>query len=64
MGLTVDDPANGTFEDCVLVLDRNLLEDPKSKEADEKIYCPGIGIVQDEELELMSCTDSGGDCSQ
>jgi len=52
------------FEDCVLVLDRNLLEDPKSKEADEKVYCPGIGIVQDEELELTSCTDSGGDCSQ
>ncbi len=54
----------GDFEDCVLVLDRNLLEDPKSKEADEKIYCPGIGIVQDEELELTSCADAGGDCTQ
>jgi len=64
-GLTVDDPANGDFEDCVLVLDRNLLEDPKSKEAgDEKIYCPGIGIVRDEELELASCTDAAGACVQ
>lgn len=55
------------FDDCVLVLDRNLLEDPKSKEdGDEKVYCPGIGIVQDEELELMSCTADlgGGACSQ
>ncbi len=65
MGLTVDNPAGGEFEDCVLVLDRNLLEDPKSKEdGDEKIYCPGIGIVQDEELELTSCTDGGGVCTQ
>jgi hypothetical protein len=64
-GLTVEDPANGDFEDCVLVLDRNLLEDPKSKEAgDEKIYCPGIGIVRDEELELVSCTDAAGTCAQ
>ncbi len=64
MGLTVDNPANGTFEDCVLVLDRNLLEDPKSKEADEKVYCSGIGIVRDEEMELTSCTDLGGVCTQ
>ena len=55
----------GDYEDCVLVLDRNLAEDPKSKEdGDEKIYCPEIGIVQDEELELLSCTDLGGDCAQ
>lgn len=64
MGLTVDDPANGQFEDCVLVLDRNLLEDPKGKEADEKVYCPDIGIVRDKKLELTSCTDPGGVCAQ
>jgi hypothetical protein len=65
MGLTADDPAGGNFEDCVLVLDRNLLEDPRSKEAgDEKVYCPNIGMVQDEELELTSCTDPGGVCAQ
>lgn len=64
-GISVDDPANGEFEDCVLVLDRNFLEDPKGKEADEKVYCPEIGLVQDEELELTSCTaGGGGDCAQ
>jgi hypothetical protein len=48
------------FEDCVMALDRNLLEDPKSKEdGDEKIYCPDIGIVMDEDLEFVSCTDIG-----
>jgi hypothetical protein len=54
------------FEDCVVVLDRNLLEDPKSKEeGDEKIYCPDIGLVKDEDLELVSCTDIGDvDCEQ
>jgi hypothetical protein len=54
------------FDDCVMVLDRNLLEDPKSKEdGDEKIYCPDIGIVKDEELEFVSCTDIGDvDCEQ
>jgi len=64
MGLTADNPADGEFTECVLVLDRNLLEDPKGKEADEKVYCPGIGIVQDEELELTSCEDLAGVCAQ
>lgn len=55
----------GDFEDCVLVLDRNLAEDPKSKEeGDEKVYCPEIGLVQDEDLMLTSCSDAGGDCAQ
>lgn len=64
MGLTADNPAGGEFEDCVLVLDRNLLEDPKGKEADEKVYCPDIGIVQDEDMELTSCKDGVTDCAQ
>ncbi len=64
MGLSFDDPANGDFEDCVLVIDRNALEDPKGKEGDEKVYCPDIGIVQDEEMELTSCADPMGDCAQ
>jgi hypothetical protein len=64
MGLTADNPAGGEFEDCVLVLDRNLLEDPKGKEADEKVYCPDIGIVQDEDMELTSCKDGATDCAQ
>lgn len=55
----------GDFEDCVLVLDRNLAEDPKSKEdGDEKVYCPEIGLVQDEDLMLTSCSDASGDCAQ
>ena len=66
LGLTADDPANGEFEDCVRVIDRNLIEDPTSKDdGDEKVYCPGIGIVQDEELILTSCTTSAaGACAQ
>ena len=54
MGLTVDTEA-GTFHDCVLVVDTNPAEgicDPD--DGDEKIYCPGVGLVQDEELELVS----------
>lgn len=65
MGLDFDDPADGTFEGCVLIEDTNALEDPKGKEGDEKIYCPGIGIVADEEMELTSCKDGmGNDCAQ
>lgn len=56
MGLERTVPA-GTFSDCVLVLDTNALEDLKGKEGDEKIYCPGVGIIMDEELELTSFVD-------
>jgi hypothetical protein len=53
MGLTFD--ANGfDFEGCVLVEDTNALEDPKGMNGDEKVYCPGIGLVMDEELELVN----------
>lgn len=65
MGLSFDNPADGQFEDCVLVVDTNALEDSKGKEGDEKMYCPGIGIVKDEEMELTSCvTGLGTACSQ
>lgn len=65
MGLSIDNPAGGEFDDCVLVEDSNALEDPKGKASDEKTYCPGIGIVGDEEMELTSCLDGGGAaCSQ
>lgn len=49
MGLTFGDD----FENCVLVSDTNALEDPKGKESDEKIYCPGVGLVKDEDAELV-----------
>ena len=56
MGLTRTVPA-GTFHDCVLVVDTNALSDPKGKAGDEKIYCPGTGMIMDEELELISLVD-------
>jgi len=56
MDLDVSVPA-GSFSDCVLVLDTNEIEDPKGKRPDEKVYCPGIGIVMDEELVLTSFVD-------
>jgi hypothetical protein len=58
MGLELVLPA-GTFSDCVLVLDTNFLEDPKGNKegGDEKAYCPGVGIVMDEELVLTSFVD-------
>lgn len=47
----------GDFSDCVLVLDTNALEDPKGiQPGDEKVYCLDIGIVMDEDLELISLT--------
>lgn len=58
-GLSFDNPGPfgaGLLEDCVLVHDTNALEDPKGKEIDEKVYCPGVGLVQDEDLELVSIT--------
>lgn len=56
MGLDVTVPA-GSFSDCVLVLDTNALEDPKGKYGDEKVYCPDVGIVMDEDMEATSIID-------
>jgi hypothetical protein len=42
------------FQDCVLVEDTNGLSDLKGKNPDEKIYCPGVGMVMDEELALVN----------
>jgi hypothetical protein len=50
MGLTVEVPA-GTFHNCVEVIDTNELS-PDSP-GDAKIYCAGVGIVKDEDLELV-----------
>ena len=53
MGLKV---AIGTyeFEDCVEVVDTNPAERVcKTKDGDVKIYCPDVGLVMDEELELV-----------
>ncbi len=56
MGLSVSLPA-GHFSDCVLVLDTNPLSDPQGRNPDSKIYCPNVGLVMDEELELTSYVD-------
>jgi hypothetical protein len=50
MGLEVTVPA-GTFTDCVRVTETTPLE-PGSES--EKIYCPGIGLVSDDPVELIS----------
>lgn len=64
MGLVVDVPA-GAWSDCVQVIDTNPVEGDCGDE-DAKIYCPGIGIVQDAVLELVSygfvgCDDDDDD---
>ena len=54
MGEDVEVPA-GEWEDCVVVLDTNPAEAPEGcLDEDEKTYCPGIGIVKDQDLELVS----------
>jgi hypothetical protein len=48
--LEVEVPA-GVFEDCVHVIETTPLE-PGSES--NKVYCPGVGMVADGELELVS----------
>lgn len=53
MGLAVQTEA-GDFENCVAVLDTNPAEGVcDMEEGDVKIYCPGVGLVMDEDLELV-----------
>jgi hypothetical protein len=53
MGLTVETDADD-FENCVEVVDTNPAEGIcKKKDGDVKIYCPGVGLVLDEDLELV-----------
>ena len=52
MGLTVTVPA-GTFEDCVEVVETTPLERGART---TKVYCPGIGLVDDNEVQLVSFT--------
>jgi hypothetical protein len=53
MGLTFQE--NGfNFEGCVKVVDTNSVEGGKScSEGDVKVYCPRVGLVQDEDLKLV-----------
>ena len=46
----------GEWENCVQVADTNPAEgrcDVDGEDADIKTYCPGIGLVQDQDLELV-----------
>jgi hypothetical protein len=49
MGLDVETDA-GTFHDCVRIVETTPLE-PKSES--EKIYCPGVGLVVDSDVQLV-----------
>jgi hypothetical protein len=49
MGEEVALPA-GTFEDCVVIEETNALD--CDSEGDEKVYCPGIGLVIDGDAQL------------
>ncbi|HZI65902.1 MAG TPA: hypothetical protein VFF17_04985 [Thermoanaerobaculia bacterium] len=49
MGITIDTEA-GTFTDCVRVVETSPLE---RKSESVKIYCPGVGLVVDSDLELV-----------
>jgi hypothetical protein len=52
MGLDVSVDA-GHFTDCVEIVDTNPVEgDCDVEDGDVKVYCPGIGLVIDEEAEL------------
>lgn len=44
----------GTFEDCLVVRDTNALE--LSDTGDVKVYCRGIGIVHDGDLDIVELT--------
>lgn len=50
MGLDVETDA-GNFHDCVRIVETTPLE-PKSES--EKIYCPGVGLVVDSDVQLVA----------
>jgi hypothetical protein len=61
MGLKVKTPA-GAFQNCVEVVDTNPADGVCDiEDGDVKIYCPGVGLVMDEELELVCY---GDDCDE
>ena len=48
-GLEIDNPA-GSFSDCVEVIETSPLEPGHES---RKVYCPDVGLVNDNELELV-----------
>lgn len=55
-GETVNEPA-GKFENVVHTLDWNPLEGQTSADGEEKFFAPGIGLVEDDVVELLSVTN-------
>ncbi len=61
MGLKVKTPA-GLFQNCVEVVDTNPADGACDiEDGDVKIYCPQVGLVMDEDLELVCY---GFDCDE
>jgi len=60
MGIEITTEA-GTFADCVRVVETTPLE-PGSES--EKIYCPEVGLVVDDIVELVEFGFNGGDSDQ
>ncbi|HEX6203077.1 MAG TPA: hypothetical protein VF100_08755 [Thermoanaerobaculia bacterium] len=54
-GVTVETPF-ATFDDALQVLDTNPLDD--DGEGDPKLYVPGVGLVKDEEIELVEVNEA------
>ncbi len=54
MGVTISTPA-GTFENCVRVMESSVLD---AGATSEKVYCPGVGMVKDDALELVELTNN------
>ena len=50
----VDPPEEPEYTNCVLVIDTNPAEGGEAcGDDDAKTYCPGVGLVQDEDMELV-----------
>ncbi len=49
---TLKTPA-GTFRNCIKILDTSALDKKGKKNKDYKMYAPGIGLIQDEDLLLV-----------
>jgi len=58
MGVSVNIPDLVDQDDCVEVVDTNPAEG-ECEDDDAKTYCPGIGIVKDQELELVGYGKGG-----
>jgi len=54
-----EDEGDFEFTDCIKIVDTNPVETCGEDAGDEKIYCPGVGLVQDEDLELVGYGKGG-----